>query len=67
MAQANINILDVNQNIMEDYFVMTMAVDIAESNIPIEKIRGKLDKAGREMDLSITFQDQDIFKVMHRI
>lgn len=67
MAEANINILDVNQNIMEKYFVMTMAVDITKSTSDIKQIRKKLDKISKEMGLTITIQDENIFKVMHRV
>ncbi len=67
MAKANINIVDVNQKIMEDYFVMTMAVDIAKSTISIPQIHKKLDKIGQDMKLKVTFQDETIFKMMHRV
>ena len=67
MTKANINIVDVNQKIMEDYFVMTMAVDIADSAIDIPKINQRLDKIAVDMNLRITFQDETIFKMMHRI
>jgi ACT domain-containing protein len=67
MAKANINIVDVNQKIMENYFVMTMAVDIAKAAISIPGIHKRLDKIGQEMKLKITFQDEKIFKMMHRI
>ena len=67
MARANINIVDVNQKIMEDYFVMTMAVDISKATADIAGIRKHLDKLGKEMSLNITFQDENIFKAMHRI
>jgi ACT domain-containing protein len=67
MAQANINIVDVNQKIMEDYFVMTMAVDMAKAVIGMDKIRKRLDKIAKEMSLTINFQDENIFKVMHRV
>jgi len=67
MAKANINIVDVTQKIMEDYFVMTMAVDIANATIGIDKIKKQLDKIGKEMSLNITFQDENIFKAMHRV
>lgn len=67
MANANINIVDLNQNIMQDYFVMTMAVDIAKATIDMEEIRKRLDKAAAEMSLNITFQDENIFKAMHRV
>lgn len=67
MAKHNINIVDVNQKIMEDYFVMTMAADIVNADISMEKIRVKLDKVAKEMSLNITFQNENIFKAMHRI
>jgi ACT domain-containing protein len=66
-AKANINIVDVNQKIMEDYFVMTMAVDIAEAAIDTEKIKKRFDAIAKEMSLAITFQDESIFKAMHRV
>ncbi len=67
MAKANINIVDVNQKIMEQHFVMTMAVDIAAATTDIAKIRKMLDRIGREMSLKITIQDETIFKAMHRV
>jgi ACT domain-containing protein len=67
MAKANINIIDVNQKIMENFFVMTMAVDIAKATISTPQIHRRLDKIGEEMKLKITFQDEKIFKMMHRV
>ncbi|MHC4394976.1 MAG: ACT domain-containing protein [Planctomycetota bacterium] len=67
MAKANINIVDVNQKIMEDYFVMMMGVDIANATIGMDKIRKQLDKLSKEISLNITFQDENIFNVMHRV
>ena len=67
MSEANINIIDVNQKIMEDYFVMTMAADIAKASITIPQIHKRIDKIAEEMKLKITFQDETIFKMMHRI
>jgi ACT domain-containing protein len=67
MAGANINIVDVNQKIMENHFVMAMAVDITKATADMAKIRKLLDKAAAEMSLNITIQDENIFKAMHRI
>ena len=67
MAKANINIIDVSQRIMEAYFVMTMAVDITAATIDMKKIQKQLDKIARDMDLTITFQHENIFKMMHRV
>ena len=67
MARANINIVDISQKIMQKFFVMTMAVDMANANIGIDKIKKRLDKLSKTMSLNITFQDENIFKVMHRV
>lgn len=67
MAEKNINIVDVNQKIMETYFVMTMACDMAEATVTINEISEKLNKIGDQMGLQITFQHENIFKAMHRV
>lgn len=67
MAKVNINIVDVNQKIMEDYFVMTMAIDMAKSDIDVVKLKKQLDKIAVQMSLKITVQDENIFKAMHRV
>ena len=67
MAKANVNIVDVSQRIMEEYFVMTMACDITEATAAMDKLHKQLGKLGKEMDLNITFQHENIFKMMHRV
>ena len=67
MAKANVNIVDINQKIMEDYFVMTMAVDIGRASLDMGQIRKRLDQVGKQMALKITIQDENIFKAMHRV
>jgi ACT domain-containing protein len=67
MAKANVNIVDINQKIMEDCFVMTMAVDIGRASVDMGQIRKRLDQVGKQMALKITIQDESIFKAMHRI
>jgi len=53
MAKANINILDINQNVMEEHFVMTMAVDITHATIDMGRIKKKLDRIGKEMAIGV--------------
>lgn len=67
MAKANVNIVDVNQKIMEDYFVMTMACDIAKSKLDLGQLQKRLGRIAKEMELIITLQHEDIFKMMHRV
>jgi ACT domain-containing protein len=67
MAKANVNIIDVSQRIMEDYFVMTMACDITEATADMDKMHKQLARIAKEMELNITFQHENIFKMMHRV
>jgi ACT domain-containing protein len=67
MSKANINIIDVSQKIMDEYFVMSLACDIAEATIDLPNIQKQLQKIARDMDLNITFQHENIFKMMHRV
>lgn len=67
LAEAQVNILDISQTILQGFFTMVMVVDISASTIDISKLRDKLREKGVELGLEITVQHEDIFKFMHRI
>lgn len=67
LAQAQINILDISQTILQGFFTMVMVVDMSASTIDISELRDKLREKGLEMGLEITVQHEDIFRFMHRI
>lgn len=67
MTQSKINIVDVNQKIMEDQFVMTMACDMNNARASMQEVQNQLREIADEMELRITFQHEDLFKAMHRI
>ena len=67
LAQNNINILDITQTILQDYFTMVMLVDTAACTQSIGDISDILRQAGEEQGLSIRIQREDIFNAMHRI
>jgi ACT domain-containing protein len=64
---ADINIEDISQGVMEGYFVMTMAVDMAAATRDLESISQALHALGDEMGLKIQIQHENIFRAMHRI
>ncbi|NLV15820.1 MAG: ACT domain-containing protein [Syntrophomonadaceae bacterium] len=67
LAEASINILDINQTIMQGIFTMTMVVDARKSQIDVADLSGKLADKGNELGLVITTQHEDVFRFMHRI
>lgn len=67
LAENNINILDISQTIVQDYFNMMMIVDTNAADVPFDTIVDALDAAGKEIGVVIKCQREDIFDMMHRI
>lgn len=67
LASLEVNILDINQTVMDGFFVMNMLVDLSTSSKSYDLVRDALDERGLQMGLSIRIQREDIFNAMHRI
>ena len=67
LAQHSINILDISQTVLQEYFTMVMLVDTSACTASIGEMSDILSKAGEEQQLSIRIQREDIFNAMHRI
>ena len=67
LAQHNINILDITQTVLQEYFTMVMLVDLTASTSSIGALSAVLEEAGKAQGLSIRIQREDIFNAMHRI
>lgn len=67
LYECEINIEDINQKIMDSYFVMIMLVDMKQSKQSLEKVREELEKIGDALQVKIQIQHENIFKMMHRV
>ena len=67
LSQHNVNVLDISQTVMQDYFTMIMMVDLTESSVSVAGLASSLEQSGAERGLSIRIQREDIFNAMHRI
>lgn len=67
LAESNINILDISQTIVQDFFNMMMIVDTTGSNKAFTDIQAELDKLGKEIGVEIKAQKEEIFEKMHRL
>lgn len=67
LANNNVNILDISQTIVQDYFNMMMIVDMNESLKPFNEIKKELIQIGEEIGVKIKCQHEEIFNKMHRI
>ena len=67
LSEHNINIEDISQTVLQDYFTMIMLVDAGESKRPFAELAALLKEEGDRRGLSIRAQREDIFHAMHRI
>ena len=67
LAENNVNILDISQTIVQEYFNMMMIVDLSNSTSGFDDVNNELDKLGNEIGVVIKCQREEIFDMMHRI
>jgi len=67
LADKNVNILDISQTIVQEYFNMMMIVDIKDCNIPFATLVDGMNEIGEKKGVQIKCQREDIFDKMHRI
>lgn len=66
-AEANVNILDISQSVIREFFTMIMMVDLAGSRISFEELSDRLARKGAELSVRVEIQREEIFKAMHRV
>ena len=67
LASKHINILDISQTIVQDYFNMMMIADVKGATKSFDDIGSELSALGRDIGVQIKCQREEIFDKMHRI
>jgi len=67
LANNNVNILDINQTVMREYFTMIMLVDLENMKTDFTDLQQALDKKSKEIKMEIKIQREDIFNKMYEI
>lgn len=67
LAQSNVNILDISQTILQDYFTMIMLAEILDESLDLQALSTRLDAVGQELGVQIRVQHEGIFTAMHRV
>ena len=67
LSAREINILDISQTILQEYFTMIMLVDCSKCPVSFVELADELRSAGAASALDIRVQREDIFNAMHRI
>ena len=67
LADNQINILDISQTIVADYFNMMMVVDRSNALKSFGDMADDLKAVGEEIGVIIKCQREEIFDMMHRV
>ena len=67
LADNQINILDISQTIVQEYFNMMMIVDLTKSVKAFDVLSDELTKIGKDTGVQVKCQLEAIFDKMHRI
>ena len=67
LAENDVNILDISQTIVQEYFNMMMIVDMGKMNTSFETVADELDELGKSIGVQVKCQREEIFNMMHRI
>lgn len=67
LVKYNINIIDITQTILEDFFTMIMIVDISNLGDKFENLINDYDILSKNLSVKIKVMHEDIFNAMHKI
>ena len=67
LAEREVNILDISQTILEEYFAMIMLVDISSAEISLARLAEECAEMGKKIGMSIHVQHEEIFNAMHSV
>ncbi|PXY94992.1 ACT domain-containing protein [Frischella perrara] len=67
LYELNINILDVSQTIMGDFFTMIMLLDLSKVDRPFDEVKQILTETGDRLKVKVNLQREEIFDAMHRL
>lgn len=65
LANANADILDVSQSVLDNYFCMILIADITNATKSIDELQTDIRASCREMKSYV--MHEDVFNSMHRI
>ncbi len=67
LAERQVNILDISQTILEEYFAMIMLVDLSGATQKLADLAEECKLMGEKIGMSVHVQHEDIFKAMHSV
>ncbi|HTV78820.1 MAG TPA: ACT domain-containing protein [Steroidobacteraceae bacterium] len=67
LADAGVNIVDISQTVLGEFFVMIMLADMSHARVGLGELKTQLSAKAGQLGLQINAQHEDVFKFMHRV
>ena len=67
LGEANVDIRDITQSIIEDIFTMTLIADVSASTLGFSELQEALSAKGDELGVTVEMQREDVFQFMYRL
>ena len=67
LADSGVNILDISQTIVQDYFNLMMIADMKGAAKSFDVLGSELAEIGERIGVQVKCQREEIFDKMHRI
>lgn len=67
LADARANLVDIDQSVLGDLFVMVAVADMAPDGPTFAALREQLEALSARIGLQILVQREEIFRAMHRV
>ncbi len=67
LSDLDVNILDISQTLMEEYFTMILLVDFTSSPYSIVEVQKEMEEIEEKQKLVVRIQSEAIFDAMHTL
>ncbi len=66
-SKHGVNIIDISQTVMKEYFAMIMLVELEDMNVDFLTFSENMKKNGEENGVVVRVMHEEIFNTMHKI
>ncbi len=67
LSEYGVNILDISQTVLQDYFAMIMLVDLDACKVPFGELSDSISETAKSICMDIRIMREEIFDAMHRL
>ena len=67
LAEKGVNVEDISQTILQEYFAMIMLVDLSEATEELAALAKECSEMGKKIGMAVYMQHEDIFNAMHNV